>query len=187
MMYQKADFKTAYSDDYSVHTLEMPYSGKDLSMVIFLPEREEPLSDARASALRELERKLTPENLKVWLAKLNESTPRETEVYFPRFTITQTFNLIKTLQHIGMASAFGMDADFSGINATTNLFISDVFHNAFVEVNEMGTKAAGATLTLVTLGRHNVFKADHPFIFLICDNASGAILFFGRVVDPSQQ
>ncbi|PKG32340.1 MAG: hypothetical protein CW742_08700 [Methanoregula sp.] len=82
-------------------------------------------------------------------------------------------------------------ADFSGMDGTHDLFVSDVFHKAYIDVNEEGTEAAAATAVVVGLraapvgDKPPVFRADHPFIFLIRDNESGAILFLGRVSDPA--
>jgi serpin B len=91
---------------------------------------------------------------------------------------------------MGMPTAFTFGADFSGMDGTGGLFIDDVFHKAFVDVNEEGTEAAAATAVMMTLSYHMdyepipVFRADHPFIFLIQDNDTGNILFMGRVVNP---
>ncbi|MCX7722017.1 MAG: serpin family protein [Verrucomicrobiae bacterium] len=186
MMYQDSDFKTALSQDGLVHMLEMPYAGEHLSMVVLLPSTENADDDAEKPSLTNLERMLTPENLKAWLSKLDEAAPRKTSVYFPRFTMTHAFNLRGPLQELGVTSAFGPGADFSGIDGTTNLFVSDMLHNAFVEVNEAGTEAGAAIQIFVTAGQARRFKADRPFIFLIRDNASGSILFMGRVVDPTE-
>ncbi len=87
-----------------------------------------------------------------------------------------------------MTSAFDRkDANFFGMDGTTNLFLSDVIHKAFVQVNESGTEAAAVNLVLVkTKGTADRFVVDHPFIFAIRDNGSGAILFLGRIVDPTK-
>ena len=86
-----------------------------------------------------------------------------------------------------MPSAFNTNSDFSGMEGTTNLFLSDVIHKAFVEVNETGTEAAAATFQLAkSRGMSGRFIADHPFLFLIRENGSGSILFLGRVVDPTK-
>jgi serpin B len=187
MMSQKAHFKTASSDDRSVELLELPYSGTDLSMIILLPEVEYPSPDVAQPGLPDLEQKLTADNLRSWLAKLNQTNPHETRVVLPRFTTTQSFNLVQELQSLGMTTAFNGAADFSDMEATTNLFISDVIHKAFVEVNESGTEAAAVTLTIaLSKGMAGRFIVDHPFIFLIRENGSGSILFLGRIVDPTK-
>jgi serpin B len=86
-----------------------------------------------------------------------------------------------------MASAFSDAADFSGMDGTKYLYLANVFHQAFVEVNETGTEAAAMTFTTMNAkGKDDRFIADHPFIFLIRDNGSGSILFLGRIIDPTK-
>lgn len=187
MMYQHSEFKMAHSDDYAVDLLELPYSGNDLSMIILLPQVDYRMSDETQPGLPDLEQKLTAENIHAWLAKLDQANPHKTSVRLPRFTTTQSFELAKELGSLGMPSAFNDSADFSGMDGTTNLFISDVIHKAFVEVNEAGTEAAAATsVHVATKSMSNRFIVDHPFIFLIRENGSGSILFLGRIVDPTK-
>jgi serpin B len=187
MMWQSARFKHAMTEDYSVEMLELPYSGQDLSMVILLPGRVEYVPDAEHNDVHDLEKKLTAENLRAWLAKLDERSPHKTSVRLPRFTTSSSFNLAKELKELGMTSAFANTADFSGMDGTKNLYLSDVFHKAFVEVNEAGTEAAAMTLGLAKAkGQDDRFIVDHPFIFLIRENGSGSILFLGRIIDPTK-
>ena len=188
MMRQKAHFKTAHSDDDSVELLELPYSGTDLSMIILVPQIEYPPPDVENPGLPDLEQKLNADNLRAWLARLDQASPHETWVTLPRFTTTQGLDLVKQLESLGMTSAFDENtANFSGMDGTTNLLISDVIHKAFVEVNESGTEAAAVNLELVrTSGMADRFIVDHPFIFLIRENGSGTILFLGRIVDPTK-
>jgi serpin B len=106
----------------------------------------------------------------------------------PRFTIAAGFALKKPLIHMGMTDAFSADADFSVMNGKRELCLSDVIHKAFVDVNEEGTEAAAATAVMMTASAFPqlpVFRADHPFMFLIRDTQSGAILFMGRVTNPT--
>ena len=89
-----------------------------------------------------------------------------------------------------MKKAFGPgEADFSGMDGTKSLFISDVIHQAFIDVNETGTEAAAATAVIIALGmapgEPKVFRADHPFIFIIQQRDTGNILFIGRVSNPN--
>jgi serpin B len=156
-------------------------------MIILLPEVDYPSPDVEQPGLPDLEPKLTADNLCVWLAKLDQANPHETWVALPRFTTAQSFDLVKELQSMGLVSAFDGHADFSGMDGTTNLFISDVIHKAFVEVNESGTEAAAVTLTMaMSKSMAGNFIVDHPFIFLIRENGSGSILFIGRIVDPTK-
>ena len=111
--------------------------------------------------------------------------------YIPRFKLTEEFQLTSVLSTLGMPSAFQPNkANFSGMNGRSDLFIGAAIHKAFVDVNEEGTEAAAATgiaiqATSVQL-RPNVFRADHPFVFLIRDKSAGSILFMGRVMNPKE-
>jgi serpin B len=91
---------------------------------------------------------------------------------------------------MGMVLPFGVAADFSGMDGRKDLFISLIFHKAFVDVNEEGTEAAAATAVIMTEGSEPpappVFRADHPFVFLIRDKDSGNILFLGRLTNPQE-
>ncbi|HZQ46774.1 MAG TPA: serpin family protein, partial [Verrucomicrobiae bacterium] len=182
MMYQKAVFKSGhvpYEDDLYLQLLELPYYGRDLSMIILLP--------GQVDGLPEVERQLSPARLGDWLADLDKRSPQTTHVFLPRFTIERSVDLKKELTSMGVATLFDMRADLSGMESSTNLYISDVLHQTFIEVNEHGTEAAAMTLTTAkTKGIDDRFVADHPFIFLIRDNATGSILFLGRVVDPTK-
>jgi len=176
MMNQKADF--GYMETDTFQALELPYVDEELSMVILLPKEFD--------ALDEFEKTLTPENLPRWLAKIHN---REVVVSVPKFKMTSKFGLASVLKSMGMEDAFSSNADFSGINGKRDLFISAVIHKAYVEVNEEGTEAAAATgvvmrFTSVGPAPIPVFRADHPFLFLIRDNHSGSILFIGRVANP---
>lgn len=185
MMRQSARFKHAIAEDNSVEMLEMPYSGRDLSMVILLPGRNVP--GAEPDNLNELEQKLTAENLQVWLRMLDGKKSHNTTVRLPRFKTASYLNLMKDLKSLGMASAFSEKADFSGMDSSNNLYLSDVFLQAFVEVNETGTEATAMTFSrMAPASLDDRFIVDHPFIFLIRDNGSGSILFLGRMIDPSK-
>lgn len=176
MMYQKGKF--AYGEIDGAQVLELPYVGKQLSMVIILPEKPEGLS--------EIEDHLTTENVEAWLARLSQ---KDVDVYVPTFKITWgAFELNKPLQTLGMRTAFA-GADFSGMDGTRSLFIGLVLHKAFVEVNEEGTEAAAATAVTMrkSVPETRIFRADHPFVFFIRDNVTGSILFLGRVLDPSKK
>ncbi len=176
MMYQKGTF--AYAESEEAQILSLPYKGKGLSMVVFLPKAD--------SSLASFESGLDAERLESDLARLRE---REVEVYLPKFKMTcGTLALGKTLIAMGMKNAFDPDvADFSGMDGTRRLFIGAVLHKAFVEVNEEGTEAAAATAVIMVRSAaqmNPVFRADRPFLFLIRENQTGSILFMGRMMDP---
>ncbi len=176
MMHQAERFN--YLDGGTFQLLEMPYRGGAQSMLVLLPKK--------VDGLAEFEKTLTVKSLEAWLSK---SRPQQVKVAFPRFKITQEFELNKTLAAMGMPQAFSERADFSGMDGRRDLAISNVLHKAFVDVNEKGTEAAAATGVVV--GRLSAptampqeFRADHPFVFLIRDVRTGSILFLGRVANP---
>jgi serpin B len=159
----------------------LPYKGNDLTMVVVLPEDRD--------GLAALEQKLNAVELQEWLAAMDGSFEAEVEVVLPKFKLNCRLDLVKDLTALGMPSAFGADADFSGMDGSRNLFIGGVVHQAFVDVNEEGTEAAAATALTVralSISRPLVFRADHPFLFLTVGRHSGTILFMGRVTDPSK-
>lgn len=177
MMAQKKKF--LYAETRDLQILELPYVGNDLSMIVLLPKK--------ISSLSELEKNLTANNMNKWT---NSLRTREVQVFLPKFRLTSQFRLEKILKSMGMADAFGGSADFSGMTGNRDLFISAVIHKAFTDVSEEGTEAAAATAVIMSRGIAGpeppaVFRADHPFVFLIRDNASGSILFLGRVENPS--
>ncbi len=174
-MYQKSIFK--YTEDSDAQLIDLPYVEEDLSMLIILPKER--------FGLKDIEDKITVENVNNWLLTTYE---QEVEVYLPKFKVEASFKLNENLQSLGMVDAFDMSADFSGIDGGKSLYISDVIHKAFIDVNEEGTEAAAATAVIIGLEsimEIPIFQADHPFIYLIRDNNSGSILFMGRLVDPT--
>jgi serpin B len=177
MMHQENDFW--YREDENVQVLGMPYAGDSIHMIVLLPKATD--------GLPALERELTTAQLVQWASPMH---PRKVRVYLPRFKTTSQFELGRTLARLGMPLAFdARDADFSGMSGRPDLYISAVVHKAFVDVNEEGTEAAAATAVVMRAksampAEPPTFRADHPFLFLIRDNESGAILFLGRVANP---
>ncbi len=182
MMNQESRYK--YKDFGSFSAIELPYEGNDLSMIIFLPKE--------IDGLAEFEKNLTNSNVKAWIDRLTASYKSKIFVILPIFKTTCEFELSKILSDMGMQNAFSPTlADFSGMTGRKNLFISKVIHKAFVDVNEEGTEAAAATAVLMQLGvagisRPLMFRANHPFVFLIRENQTGSILFIGRIIDPTK-
>ncbi|NQS92597.1 MAG: serpin family protein, partial [Chloroflexi bacterium] len=109
-------------------------------------------------------------------------------ITFPKFEFESEISLANILVEMGMPSAFNAEADFSGMTGTKELFISDVFHKAYLKVDEEGTEAAAATAVLMELtsAPENPIQltVDRPFLFLIRDHETNSILFMGRVVSP---
>ena len=187
LMQQTSGF--GYAEFPGLQVLEMPYAGRDISMIVLLP--------LNIDGLDNLERRLTAKNLKRWTQSpwLNRpELPTQTvRVFFPKFMVRCQFSLADTLSAMGMPDAFDrLKADFSGMDGRRDLYISRVIHEAYAAVDEEGTEAAAATAVRATYGAAPenpppipVFRADHPFLFLIRDNLTGSILFLGRVMDPS--
>ena len=111
-------------------------------------------------------------------------------VFVPKFRLETQYQLNQTLDEMGMRDAFTAAADFSGMDGRRDLYLSVVIHKAFVEVNEEGTEAAAATGAGISLTSVQAptppFRADHPFLFLIRETASGSILFLGKFAVPSK-
>jgi serpin B len=136
-----------------------------------------------------LEKQLSPAFLARLLAQMQT---QYVMIHMPRFKFESGFNLNNTLAKMGMPDAFNWpNADFSGLNGVKgDLFLSGVFHKAWIEVTEEGTEADARTaLQIGTMESHQpppppVFRADHPFVFLIRDIRSGSLLFVGRLADP---
>jgi serpin B len=180
-MFQENRFNYYENDDLQL--LEMPYKGDKVSMVIILP---------KAGKFETVENMMDEKKLQEWT---KSATKIEVKAYIPRFKFTQRFDLSEDLSKMGMKDAFSAGvADFSGINGRKNdLYISKVIHKAFVDVNEEGTEAAAATAVVMStkaapiIEKPVIFKADHPFIFLVRDKEASSILFMGRVMDPNKE
>jgi len=173
---QKSTFN--YTQNKDLQILEMPYAGEDLSMLILLPLDDD---------IEALENSFTIEKLTEWKKSLRK---RRVNIYIPKFKFETKYFMKKTLSDLGMPTAFTGSADFSGMTGTRDLKIDKVIHQAFIEVNEEGTEAAAATgISMMPTSMPPptpIFKADHPFIFIIQQNETGNILFMGRVSDPSK-
>jgi serpin B len=175
------DKKLNYADNSDAQLLQLPYKDEELSMFILLPKKND---------ISSVEAKLNHE----YLSNLkDEISANWVDVYLPKFKFEQKYKLASTLSSMGMPTAFGMGADFSGITTDTELYIDKVIHQSFVEVNEEGTEAAAATAVVMEEKggsgpeepRPILFRADHPFIFLIEHKDTGQILFMGKVENPN--
>jgi serpin B len=195
-MMQRTDVDAIYryNETDTLQVLAMPYGsgngaqqskpyepgkGTQLSMLVLLPRNGD--LDAVGRSLD--------------LASLDELSQhlryRRVMVYFPKFTMQTKYSLPDALGAVGMPMAFTGAADFSGMDGRQDLYIDDVIHQAYVDVNEEGTEATAATGGGMSLSSYRtekepvpVFRADHPFIFLIKDDETGNILFMGRVENP---
>jgi len=185
-MNQTSGFFVTHQD--GVTALELPYLGSELSMMILVPDEIE--------GLAAVERALDAQKIE----ELASAMKRErVQLALPKFEVNPggSLSLGEELQALGMPLAFDRKrADFTGIanppNPNERLSLDEIFHKAFVRVDEKGTEAAAATAGGLVGGMPfdepaRPVKADRPFLFLIRDNASGLVLFLGRVTDPSRR
>uniref|UniRef100_A0A8P4KGV9 Serpin B6 n=1 Tax=Dicentrarchus labrax TaxID=13489 RepID=A0A8P4KGV9_DICLA len=183
MMCQSSKFSFTFIPEANCQVLEMPYKGKDLSMLIFLPKEIED----DTTGLEKLENELTYENFVEW-TRPDMMGQTEVEVRMPRFKMEEKYDLKDVLIAMGMTDAFDVTkSDFSGMSPANDLVLSKVVHKAFVEVNEEGTEAAAATAAIMmerSAMVPEVFNADHPFLFFIRHNSTKSILFAGRYCSP---
>lgn len=188
LMHQSEEFPVVERD--GVKAIALPYQGFDVSMIVLLPDTP--------SALPSFEHALTAAALNSWLDELDHAAPRETALTLPKMHIEWRRDLVPALQALGAKTAFGNDADFSGMagNDASNdaaLKIGNIIHQTFIDVDELGTEAAAATAVgvEVTAARKEmsppfVFRADKPFLFLLRDKRTNVILFMGRYVSAKQ-
>jgi serine protease inhibitor len=181
-----------YPGDGGFSALSLPYKGGALSMVFLVPQS--------ADGLPRIESQLADGTLHDWLSQLRG---RSVHVFIPKFKLETEYPLKERLEALGMTRAFvpnlaGEGAQFDGMCESADpahrLFISQVLHKAFVETSEKGTEAAAATVVLFPAAEAAeppkmvpftpTFRADKPFILLIRDRQSGAILFMGRIMNP---
>ncbi|XP_049854616.1 serpin B8-like isoform X5 [Schistocerca gregaria] len=181
MMKLQKKFMYTEAEKLEAQVVELPYKGDQLSMVIILPKEND--------GLKKLETKLVGVNLPDILNKMRKV---EVNLYVPKFKMEHKIDLNDSLKKLGMKTMFdGSNADFTGINdSKPGLAVSKVLHKAFIEVNEEGTEAAAATgvafvkcCAILNPPPPVVFKADHPFLFLIVNRVHHAILFIGKVQD----
>ncbi|XP_054674746.1 heterochromatin-associated protein MENT-like isoform X3 [Grus americana] len=182
MMFLRDTFLIRHETTMKFKIIELPYVENELSMFILLPDD---IND-NTTGLELVERELTYEKLAEWTESAS-MMKAQVDLYLPKLKLEENYDLKSTLSSMGIRNAFDpIQADFTGMSAKKDLFISKVIHKAFVEVNEEGTEAAAATGVLVLRSKTPTmtFKADHPFLFFIKHNKSQTILFFGRLCSP---
>ncbi|CAI9149011.1 unnamed protein product [Rangifer tarandus platyrhynchus] len=179
MMFKKSTFKMTYIGEISTQILVLPYVGQEMNMVILLP--------SESTDLNTVEEALTYEKFIAW-TKPDVMADKEVEVFLPRFTLDESYDMEGVLRELGMTDAFdAARADFTGMSSGRGLHMSKVVHKSFVEVTEEGTEAAAATGAAVVMYCLRIvprFCADRPFLFFIQHGKTGAILFCGRFCSP---
>lgn len=177
MMNISQQFGSFQGDGFTA--VELPYAGNQVSMFLLVPD---------TGKFEEFEQNLTATQ---WEKIRQQIQPSQVKLSMPRFTFISDYNMNETLIKLGMTDAFNPNAaDFSGMDGTRSLYIQRVQHKAFIKLDEKGTEAAAATAVVVrkmSMPSQQVeIKVDRPFLFLIQDKPSGAILFVGRVLNPAQ-
>ena len=178
MMFQNTEFR--YSEDEQVQVVELPYKGIELSMLVVLPKSKEPL------AMQTLIKNLSTTQITDWTKRLKQ---QDVLLNLPKFKIDEGYPMKAVLTDMGMPSAFGNQAEFDVFADSSPIAIDDIYHQAVIDVNEIGTEAAAATGVVAVdisgpMHPPVAFKADHPFMFMIKDNKTDAILFLGQVNKP---
>jgi serpin B len=158
----------------------MPYGSGKYSMLIFLPVAGKTTNDMISL--------MTSDRVNEWISKMTE---QKKKVFFPKFEFKFDKSLVDQLKALGMTDAFeDVKADLSRISDDAQLVISEVMHKTYIKVDERGTEAAavtGITVIATSAGPDlNTFRVDHPFVFAIREKDTNAILFIGKVMDPSQ-
>ncbi len=169
----KGKFNVARTEDFDA--LELPYGDSTFSMVIMLPTSDNTIDDLVTS--------LNETTLDTWK---NFSSPQEVTIEIPKFKYDFKQLLNDPLIELGLGEAFSMGADFSRITPGGGIYISRVIHQTFIDVNEEGTEAAAATIVEFreTAFLNDYFKADEPFVYMIKENSTDAIMFMGKVGKP---
>lgn len=173
MMKQSHEF--AYAEGEGYQAISLPYGASGVSMVILVPP---------AGQFETFESSLNPDRVEAIVKGLVRWS---VTLSMPKFDFESSFDLGETLATMGMPDAFSELADFSGMTGSPELFISAVVHKAFVSVDESGTEAAAATgvgMAESAPEGHVELTVDRPFVFLIRDSRTGAVLFAGRVINP---
>jgi serpin B len=163
--------------------IALPYRGDRLRMAVFLPKPPH--------GLAQFEQRINPGRLAGELARLDAAPAVPVDVVLPKHRLESAIELEEPLQRLGITLAFGSDADFSGV-APAPLYIRTARTMAFLSVDERGTDAAAATAVELAISARTIrptpvlFRADHPFVFVVQDRKTQAILFMGRLSSPNQ-
>ena len=175
-MMQKTDSVNMISNDLFA-AIELPYGKGNFNMVVILPNENITCTDVI--------KEINAENWKKWMDSFSKQY--NVDIWIPKFKDEYEIKLNDVLSYMGMENAFTPAANFTGINGEGGIWIDYVQHNTFIDVNEKGTEAAAATVVAMIefAAMPNFFHADKPFIYAITEKETGAILFIGKIVEPS--
>jgi serine protease inhibitor len=179
----KAKLRTKLGPDARARWLELPYRTGEVSFLAYTRETWPPTNDQTVASVEELQTDIENVDLAEVVAGLTEV---ESEVEMPRFSMRSRLNLVPIFKQLGVTDLFDSErADLSNISANTKLVVDPFVHEAAVWVDELGTVAVAATASgAVATSASLPITLDHPFLFWIRDNRTGAILFSGRLADP---
>lgn len=174
MVMRPEEARFNYLENDEVQAIELPYEGEEIVMNVIIPKD---IDNFDLEKMKDYKEEMTMTSVD--------------RIYIPKFEFNTKYSMKEVLSLMGMTSAFSENiADFSGMDGSRELFISDVIHQAFVKVDEEGTEAAAATgvvMEIISLPVEEiVFNANRPFIFTILEKETGSILFVGKVVNPIQ-
>ena len=172
--------KFNYFSNQTFQMLEIPYGSGKYSMLVFLPTSGKTTNDVISM--------LNPGNMTDWLSRMTELNRK---LYLPKFEFKFDQSLVDVLKALGMTNAFSdVKANLTGISDAAQLSISEVMHKSYIKVDERGTEAAAVTeVTIIytSTGQDNSFRVDHPFVFAIREKDTKAILFIGKMMNPTQK
>ena len=178
MMTQESTYRSLINESFSA--IEMPYGQGNFIMTVMVPATGKNTSDLIAD--------FNAGNWKKWNDAMNSN---KVQISLPRFKMTYEKTLNELLSAMGMVDAFNSNiADFTRLSSDRTLYISEVKHKTMVEVNEEGTIAAAVTSTgmsAVSIQLPQVINVNKPFVFVISEKSTGAILFTGRIMDPTKE
>jgi len=167
-----------YLSNNAYRMIDIPYGDSIYSMSILLPNKHFKINDIIDD--------LYADN---WKVNINNLSHKELSLTMPKFKMKNKYYLKKTLKKLGIHDAFSSRADFSKINSSSNIFIDDVIHQSFIEVDEKGTEAAAATAVVfknTSIGIREPFIINKPFVFVIRDRKTNSISFIGKVMNPNK-
>ncbi|XP_070760325.1 serpin A3-5-like [Enoplosus armatus] len=173
MMNMEDTFDTYYDQGINTSVLHLPFNSS-YSMLLLLPDE-----------MATLENVICPGHVTKWLKWMKSRTY---DVYIPKFSIKTSYSLTDVLTEMGMTDMFGDRADLSGISEGQKLVVSEVVHQATLDVDEAGATAAAATgigITLMSLRYVPVLKFNRPFMVVITERSTEKVLFMGKIINPN--
>ncbi|XP_049906130.1 serpin A3-2-like [Epinephelus moara] len=173
MMNMEERLDTYYDQAINTSVLHLPFNNS-YSMLLLLPDD-----------MATLENAICPGHVTKWLKWMKSRTYN---IYIPKFSIKSSYNLNDVLQEMGMTDMFGDRADLSGISEGQKLAVSEVVHQATLDVDEAGATAAAATgigITLLSFRHVPVLKFNRPFMVAITERDTENILFLGKIINPT--